>query len=326
MSDNDKGSMHLSSDQLDDNIVLPFYAEIAGVNGRVVRLGSTIDAILKQHDYPEAVSKILGEAIVLTFMMGTTLKFEGRLILQAQTKGAVELLVVQFSTPGKVRGYAKFNQDKIAAISGEGKSAYQDLMHDGHLAITIDQGEDMERYQGIVALGGDSLSDAAQQYFDQSEQLPSFVRLAVARHFTAGEGDQSGTWMWRAGGLMVQDLTSEGGREVAAERDIEVVDQELVDGDGWNRARTLAATVEDHELLDPMLGPEELVYRLFHEERVRGFDKKPLINECSCSRDHIQGVIKQFGDEEIEGMIEDGKITVTCEFCSSKYLFEREEF
>ncbi len=326
MVDHENRSGILSGDLHEDNLVLPFYAEIAGVNGRVVRLGSAIDAILKQHDYPEAVSKILGEAIVLTFMMGTALKFDGRLILQAQTKGAVELLVVQFSTPGKVRGYAKFDTDKLEAIKSEDNSAYEALMCDGHLVITIDQGDDMDRYQGIVALEGSSLSDAAQQYFDQSGQLPSFVRLAVARHYIAGEGDQPGAWLWRAGGLMVQDLTREGGRDALPERDVEIADADQVDDDGWNRARTLAATVEDHELLDPLLGPEELVYRLFHEERVRVFDKRPLMNECSCSRSHIHGVIKQFGDDEIEGMIEDGKIAVTCEFCSTKYLFQRDEF
>ncbi len=326
MGDQDNNSNIVSGEQHEDNLVLPFYAEIAGVNGRVVRLGSAIDEILKQHDYPESVSKVLGEAIVLTFMMGTALKFDGKLILQAQSKGAVELLVVQFSTPGKVRGYARFDSEKVAALESSDSADYEALMGGGHLAITIDQGDDMERYQGIVALEGASLADAAQQYFDQSEQLPSFVCLAVARHYIGGQGDQSGTWLWRAGGLMVQDLTSEGGREVAVERDIDVEDIDLVDGDGWNRAKTLAATVEDHELLDPLLGPEELIYRLFHEERVRVFDKKPLLNECSCSRDHIYGVIKQFGDEEIEGMIENGRIVVTCEFCSTKYFFQPAEF
>ena len=184
------------------------------------------------------------------------------------------------------------------------------------MAMTIDPGSDKDRYQGIVPLEGEPLVDAAHTYFRQSEQLPTFISLAVARHYGPARGEGQRMWGWRAGGLMIQQLPREGGKreEYAASEDD--------DEENWNRARHLAATVEDHELLDPTLAPERLLYRLFHEEGVKVTPTTALAAECRCSRERIHGYLRQFGAAELEDMREpDGGFTVTCEFCSRKYRF-----
>ncbi len=192
--------------------VLPFQLEASGARGRLIRLGPVVDEILNRHAYPEKVLLLLGEAVTLTAMLGAALKFDGKFILQTQSNGAVSFLVVHYSSPGHVRGYASYNRDDIdGPLNGGG--ATKPLLGDGHLAMTIDSGAGMERYQGIVGLAGNTLVDAAHEYFDQSEQIPTFIRIAVARQFTAGEGGSPGQWAWRAGGLMVQKLTREGGRQ-----------------------------------------------------------------------------------------------------------------
>ena len=292
----------------DDDLILPFQAEQADVSGRLVKLGPVVDTILSRHDYPEAVSQLLGEAVALTALLGAALKFEGKFILQASTDGPVDLLVADYQVPGGLRGYARFAPEQVEALPPDGR-----LLGDGHLAMTIDRGLDTERYQGVVPLEGDSLTEAADTYFRQSEQLPTFIRLAVARHYRPGaSGDRP--WTWRAGGLLVQKLTREGGHGPAREAAFAEED--------WTRARALAETVEDHELLDPLLPPDRLLYRLFHEEQVRAFRAVPLESYCSCSRGRVEDLLKQFTAEDLADMVVDGEVWVTCEFCNSRYHFD----
>ncbi|HEX5930225.1 MAG TPA: Hsp33 family molecular chaperone HslO, partial [Methyloceanibacter sp.] len=189
----------------EDDLILPFQAEHAEVVGRLVKLGPVVDTILSRHAYPEPVSQLLGEAVALTALLGAALKFEGKFILQASTDGAVDLLVADYQVPGALRGYARFSAERLAALPAGGR-----LLGSGHLAMTIDRGPDTERYQGVVPLEGESLAQAADTYFRQSEQLPTFIKLAVARHYRAGHGERPLTW--RAGGLLVQKLTRQGGR------------------------------------------------------------------------------------------------------------------
>jgi molecular chaperone Hsp33 len=303
--------------------VLPFQLEASGARGRLVRLGPAVDQILGRHAYPEPVSLVLGEAVTLTAMLGAALKFDGKFILQTQSNGPVGFLVVHYNSPGHLRGYASFNRDDVdRTANGGGGDAV--MLGDGHLAMTIDPGAGMERYQGIVALAGNTLVDAAHEYFAQSEQIPTFIRIAVARHYTAGDGGGPGRWTWRAGGLMVQKLTGEGGRQDSG--DFSPPAGNGADDDGWRRAHALAATVEDHELLDPTLSPERLLYRLFHEEQVRAYRAAPLDAKCNCSRERVESMMNQFSAEEMEGMAEDGVITVTCEFCTAHYKFDAEQF
>lgn len=294
-----------------DDLILPFQAEQAEVAGRLVKLGPVVDTILSRHDYPEPVSKLLGEAVALTALLGAALKFEGKFILQASTDGPVDLLVADYQVPGALRGYARFSAERLAALPADAP-----LLGEGHLAMTIDRGPDTERYQGVVPLEGGSLADAADTYFRQSEQLPTFIKLAVARHYRAGQGERP--WTWRAGGLLVQKLTREGGRGLKRESAFAAED--------WTRAKALAETVEDHELLDPTLPPDRLLYRLFHEEKVRAYRAVPLQSYCSCSEARVEELLRRFSAEDLAEMVVDGEVAVTCEFCNRRYRFDPASF
>ena len=305
---------------LADDLVLPFQADRAGVSGRLVRLGPAVDQILRGHDYPESVCKLLGEAVALTALLGASLKFDGKFTFQTKTDGPVNMLVVDYRSTGALRGYAGFDADAIASLEAKGDAVPGDLLGQGHLAMTIDRGPGMDNYQGVVALEGGNLNEAADAYFRQSEQLPTFIRVAVARLYSAeatGDGDDQDHWSWRAGGLMVQHLTREGGHGVP---------EKVSDEDGWNRAVILAETVQDQELVDPLLAPERLIYRLFHEEHVRAFEPRSLIFQCGCSPDRVKSMLNNFSAAEREDMAEDGRIRVTCQFCNAQYDFDPADF
>ena len=305
-----------------DDLVLPFRTVRSGVIGRLVRLGPAVDEILSHHAAPQAVSQTLGEAVALTALLGTALKIDGKLTLQTKTDGLLDFLVVSYEPPGRLRAYARYDKKRVGR---DDDIAQGDLIGSGHLAITIDPGEEMERYQGIVALNGESIGEAALSYFHQSEQLPSFVRLAVARHYKAGEKGAPGRWQWRAGGLMIQHLARAGGSEVPPE-DVDEAQEFDEEDDDWERTRILAATVEDHELLDPTLPPDRLLYRLFHEEGVRAFPATPIEAYCRCSRERVEGFLRSFGAKELTDMREpDRSISVTCEFCTKTYRFAPDE-
>src|SRR6266478_1845456 len=185
-----------------DDTILPFKVEALDLRGRVVRFGPAIDTILSRHSYPAPVAKLLGEGIVLTVLLGSTLKFEGRFILQTQSDGPVRMLVIDYTTPGKVRGCARFDPTRVAAAIAAGAAGPGGLPGRGHLAMTIDPGPDTARYQGIVALEGKGLEHAAHEYFLRSEQIPTRVRLAVAEELRAGGAGAR----WRAGGLLLHFL------------------------------------------------------------------------------------------------------------------------
>lgn len=295
-----------------DDYVLPFQIESSGARGRLVRMGPAISAILGQHDYPEAVSAVLGEAMTLTAMLGAALKFDGKFILQTSSQGPINFLVAHYYAPGNIRGYASFDEAAFEDETSARPAGSAALLGEGHLAMTIDQGPETERYQGIVPLEGGTISEAADLYFRQSEQLPTFIKIAIARHYEGGR-NKPGSWSWRAGGLMVQKLTGEGGAARSNGHDAE---------DAWTRARLLAATVEDHELLDPMLEPERLLYRLFHEEQVRAFDAKPISAFCQCSRERVEQMLTTFSQEDLDDMTDQGRVQVTCQFCNARYDFD----
>jgi len=303
-----------------ENYVLPFQIESAGVRGRLVRMGPVVDDLLSRHAYPEPVSRILGEAILLTVMLGASLKFDGKLTLQTSSDGPIAFLVVQFRAPGDVRAYASFDHDAVTqAIAAAGEREPR-LLGSGHLAMTIEPGAGMERYQGFVELEGENLADAAHTYFRQSEQIPSLLRVAVAPQFLSGRNGERGGWAWRAGGLMIQKIGAEGGR--AAIHASETASQSEED---WNRASMLGATVEDHEILDPTLSPERLLIRLFNEERVRAFPASEINAFCQCSRERVADLLQRFSGERLEEMVQDdGKVAVTCEFCNRLYEFDAE--
>jgi molecular chaperone Hsp33 len=307
-----------------DDTILPFEVSALDLRGRIVRLGPAVDAILSNHDYPLPVAKLLGEAIVLTVMLGSALKFDGRFILQTQSDGPVRMLVVDFISPGKVRACARFDAERVAAASAAAKDEPGQLLGHGHLAMTIDQGPEMSRYQGLVALEGRDLEAAAHEYFLRSEQIPTRVRLAVAEEFRAGEN--GARRRWRAGGILLQFLPKS--PERARQADLDPGDappgtqsHAVPEDDAWVEGRSLVDTVDDIELIDPALSSERLAYRLFHERGVRVFRPPSVQAQCSCSRQSVEAMLKSFPPEDRDDMVEDGKITVTCEFCSSSYVF-----
>jgi molecular chaperone Hsp33 len=291
------------------------------VRGRVVRLGACVDHILVQHDYPAPVAQLVGEAVALTVLLGSSLKIEGRFQLQTRSDGAIDMLVVDFDAPDRLRAFARFDPQKLAEAGRGGE-----LLGKGHLAFTIDQGNDASRYQGIVALEGQGLEEAAHQYFRQSEQIPTRVRLAVAQNVT-GAGVN-----WRAGGLMVQFLPGSQDRRRQADLDpgdapLGLVFEAPEEDDAWAEAKALAATIEDHELVDPTLSSERLLYRLFHQPGVKVFEPTMVRDSCRCSQDRIRAMLRRFTPSERRDMIGDnGMIGVTCEFCSTYREFDPMDF
>ncbi|MBK9002962.1 MAG: Hsp33 family molecular chaperone HslO [Sphingomonadales bacterium] len=296
------------ADQSETRCDQPLRFSIPALNarGRLVRLDAVLNDVLSAHAYPPAVEKILAEALVLTALLGTTLKErEGQLTIQAQTEnGPVSLLVCDY-IDGAVRGYAQFDLAKLAEVPADPNLFA--LFGKGYLAVTFDrplpEAEGGGRYQGIVPLEGASISDAAMQYFDQSEQIPTFIRIAIDH--------VDGRCV--AGGMLVQHLPDgEEGRERIAARG---------DHPDWEHVRILSETVKADELADPALSLEEIAWRLFHEEQeVRIVEGRPMSKGCRCDPDHIRDVIARFpAGERAEMADEAGDIVVNCEFCSRKF-------
>jgi len=311
-----------------DDSILPFEVAALDLRGRIVRLGPVVDAILTSHDYPLPVAKLLGEAIVLTVMLGSALKFDGRFILQTRSDGPVRMLVVDFTSPDKVRACARFDAARVGAADAAGKAKAGELLGKGHLAMTIDQGPDMNRYQGLVPLEGNDLEHVAHEYFLRSEQIPTRVRLAVAEEYRGG--GNGARRHWRAGGILLQFLPKS--PERARRADLDPGDAPpgtephfLREDDAWVEGRSLVATVDDIELIDPALSSERLAYRLFHERGVRVFRSAPVRAHCSCSRKNVEAMLSSFSHQDRDDMVENGKITVTCEFCSSTYVFSPQD-
>jgi molecular chaperone Hsp33 len=298
-----------------EDLVLPFEIKPLGVRGRLVRLGAAVDDILHRHDYPPPVSALLAEAVALTAMLGAMLKFDGKFILQTKTDGPVDMIVADYVSPGRIRGYARFDAARVAGLGTADQPA---LLGNGYLAMTVDQGPDMERYQGIVPLHGEDLTAAAHGYFEKSEQIPTRIRLASGPLMTRGSRAES----WRAGAIMVQHLPREGGSSPLPSHSgdaPEGTDVAPAEHDDWVKARLLLDTVEDHELLDPRLSAEELLYRLYHEDGVTAYPATPLARYCSCSQEAITRMLARFPAEDQSDMVENGEIVVTCEFCSTLY-------
>jgi molecular chaperone Hsp33 len=309
------------SDVARDDTVTSYTVEDLATRGRVARLGATLDAILKRHDYPPAVNKLVAEAATLAVLLGASLKEEGRFQLQTQSDGPVSMLLVDFDAPSNLRALARFDAKALEATA-----AGADLLGKGYLAFTIEPDGLASRYQGVVALDGRGLQAAASEYFAKSEQIPTLVRLAVGQ-ILAADGPS-----WRAGGLIAQFLPES--EERRRQADLHPGDapeghvaHHVPEDDAWTGAKALAATTEDHELLDPTLSSERLLYRLFHERGVRVFAPAPLADVCRCSAERIDTMLQSFTSAERHAMIgDDGMIGVTCEFCSVKRIFDPRDY
>jgi molecular chaperone Hsp33 len=260
-----------------------------------------VDDILHRHAYPDAVANLLGEACALAALVGASLKFDGRLILQAQGDGPVAYVVADYDTSGDLRGYCRFDEERVAeACQGFARPGAKTLLGNGAFIMTIDQGADMERYQGITPIEGETLALCAETYFAQSEQTPTRVLLGTA------QVHDSGPDRWRAGGMIIQNIAGDAARGSTDE--------------AWDTVQALFTTLGEDELVDPTISPSTLLYRLFHEEGVRMFEPTPLRAHCRCNQERILGVLKSFPAEERATMVEeDGQIRVTCEYCSRTY-------
>jgi molecular chaperone Hsp33 len=308
------------SDFARDDIVTPYTVEGLSTRGRIARLGPALDAILKRHAYPPAVARLVAEAATLAVLLGASLKEQGRFQLQTQSDGAVGMLLVDFDAPSNLRALARFDAKAVERAGGG------DLLGRGHLAFTIEPDGLSSRYQGVVALDGRGLQSAAAEYFARSEQIPTLARIAVGESVTS-EGPR-----WRAGGLIAQFLPESEERRRRADLDPgdapegHVADA-VPEDDAWTEASALAATTEDHELIDPTLSSERLLYRLFNERGVRVFEPTALSDACRCSADRIDAMLQSFSAEERRAMVgDDGMIGVTCEFCSVKRTFDPADY
>lgn len=288
-----------------DNVVIPFQVEgesiEASVRGRSVRLGTVLDQILSAHQYPPLVASTLGEVLVLTAMLGSLIKDEGTLTIQAKADGVIKLLVADFRAPDELRGYAAVDQEKLTAMGDN--VTMEGLLGDGYLAITMDQGNDTERYQGIVELKGQSLADCAIEYFINSEQIPTALKLSAERDTVTG--------FWRGGGIIVQHLPK---GEAGTTRNLGEDTKEE-----WARATAFLESVKPEELLGVNVTSENLLFRLFHEDGVRVFDPLVVRRGCRCSQEKLTDVIRQFSEDDIEHMAENGMVEMTCEFCNKTF-------
>jgi molecular chaperone Hsp33 len=304
----------LGVDVTTPDFVRGFQIEGMNVRGRIVHLTDLADRVITAHAYPDCVSRVVGEALALVALLGASLKFEGTLTLQSRSDGPLRMIVADFMSPGTLRACATFDRDAVAALGP--MPVFSELVGQGSLAITIDPGGDMERYQGIVALDGEGLADGATSYFDNSEQIPTRIKLSVATLSARGAAEPRPHW--RAGGIIIQNLAALGGRASPPPK------EDLAED--WTRASMLFSTIEPHELVDPLVEAERLLFRLYHEDGVRAFDTQALQFGCRCSADRVVTVLSQYPQAEVHALAEaDGTISATCEFCSTVYRFQPDE-
>jgi molecular chaperone Hsp33 len=294
-----------SDDETGFDRLLQFTLPNRNARGRAVRLGPALEQILSAHDYPAGLRQLLGEALVLTALMGALLKEEGsQLTFQAQADDGVVTLLVCDYRAGELRGYARHDAERFAELGAH--PTLEQLFGGGYLAITFDLALTGQRYQGVVPLEGRSLSQAVESYFAQSEQVPTLIRTAVR----AGHGGSI------AGGVLIQHLAEgEGGRERLHVR---------LDHPEWEHVAVLGRTVTSDELVEPSLSLEELVWRLFHEEcEVRVLAGDRVTRGCRCSIVHFEEVLARFPKEDRADMRDEkGIIRVDCAFCSREFEIE----
>ncbi len=307
-----------------DDTVLPFQFDNSDIRGRVARLDGVLDQVLKQHAYPPVIEALVAEAALLTAMIGQSIKLRWKLSLQIRGNGPARLIATDYygpaaeGEPARVRAYASYDADRLDLEAVPFSQIGQ-----GYFAVMIDQGEGMIPYQGFTPIAGQSMSDCAETYFAQSEQLPTRFELTFAKNQLPGEAAH-----WRAGGVMLQHMPATGGtREVAADAGsgagglISHVDiLSGAEGENWIRANALLDTVEEIELIGPTVAPTDLLVRLFHEEGPRVFDAQAVRFGCSCSEDKVRNTMSIYSKKDIARMTTDaGVVTADCQFCSAHY-------
>lgn len=295
-------------DENKDDVVTVFQLDGQPIRGRAVHLGDALNRAIGPR-YPEPVARMLGEAMMLCAIVARSLKFKGRLLIQCHgtNDGAMSLLLADCTTDGAIRGYARWDEETLKQISLDSRNpGAQTLLGGGTFSMTIDQGADMDKYQGLAAIEGERLSDCAEHYFAQSEQIPTQIRLACGQIQEPGKDP-----VWRGGGIMIQKIAAD---ELRGETE-----------NAWVTAQSLFATVSDEELLDPELTQNRLLFRLFHEYGVRVVDTASIEAKCNCSRERLENTLKSFEQDALEDMVENGEIKANCEFCNTDYVFRLAE-
>lgn len=300
---------------LSEDLVLPFMIESSSLSGRFVRLGTSIHNIISGHRYPEIVSKLLGELVVLSAMVGTMLKFNGIFSIQIQGSGAVPFLASDYTSAGDLRGYAKIKDKKILKQFNTKKLEHdgiEAIFGNGYVVITMEStGE--RPYQAVIPLEGSSLTECITGYFRKSDQLDTILEVRVDKINNK----------WRAGGVVVQKIAHEGGRKADIQNKNKTPEEKE---EAWNTAAVLLKTVTKKELLDKKLSPEDLLFRLFNEEGIRVFEPVPVQAKCRCSRERMAAALTHIPKEELESLKKNGKIEMSCHFCGRKESFGEGEF
>lgn len=294
----------ISETPTSENSVTVFQLDGQPVRGRAVTMGSALNKALGTR-YPDVVARLLGEAMLISAIVAQSLKFDGRLVIQCHgtNKGVVSLLMSDCTTDGHVRGYARWDEASLKELKLDNRNpGAEDLLGGGTFSMTIDQGPDMDQYQGLSAIEGARLSDCAEHYFKQSEQIPTEIRLVCGQLQEPGKDP-----VWRGGGVMIQKIAEDVTRGNTVE--------------AWDTARALFQTLSDAELLDPELSQNDLLYRLFHEDGVRVVETSPIEAKCKCSRERLENTLKSFEKEALADMAENGVIDANCEFCDTTYEF-----
>jgi molecular chaperone Hsp33 len=296
--------------ELDANTVdtvTVFQLDHQPVRGRAIKMGPALEKALRpngENRYPDSVARLLGEAMMTGALVAQSLKFNGRIVVQCHGKneGAVSLLMADCTTDGHVRGYARWDETRLKEIELDNRTpGAQALLGKGTFSMTIDQGPDMDQYQGVAGIDGDSLSVCAEHYFNQSEQVPTRIHLACGQAV-----DEAGAH-WTGGGIMIQKIADDTARPDATPP--------------WETAQTLFKTLTDAELIDPELSTNRLLYRLFHEDGVRLVESNDVAAKCRCSRKRLLNTLKSFDQTAIDDMAKDGIISANCEFCATDYEF-----
>ena len=295
--------MTMTSPSSFDDHIQPFQIEAPGLRGRLVRLGPVVDSALAGHDYPPPVAAMLAEAMAMGAVLASGLKYDGIFTLQLQGDGPVRLMLVDITSGGDMRGYARFDADRLAS-SRVPEGLVPRLFGAAHMAFTVDQGPGTERYQGITSLEGATLGDCCHAYFRQSEQLQTAIRLCASEMSEPGKAP-------RAAALMLQRLPLNN-----------VLQAEEAEDD-WRRAVIMMSSARPSELLEPSLSSADILFRLFHEDGVRIYRQRPLRHNCRCSREKVERTLRAFPLAELETMVENGVVRVTCEFCKTDYVFDQ---
>ena len=308
-----------------DDTVLPFQLDASDIRGRVVRLDGVLDRVLKQHHYPDQIEALVAEAALLTALIGQTIKLRWKLSLQIRGQGPARLIATDYygpaeeGQPARIRAYASYDADRLDPAA----TPFSQIGA-GYFALMLDQGAGMTPYQGFTPIAGYSLSDCAQTYFAQSEQLPTRFALTFGKSQMPGQPSH-----WRGGGVMLQHMPQVGMGVAADAGSGEgglLSHTDILAGEpaeNWNRANLLLDTVEEIELVGPTVAPTDLLIRLFHQESPRVFDATPVHFGCSCSEDKVRQTMSIYSQRDIASMTtDDGLVTADCQFCGAHYEFD----